>query len=130
MLELVRALFAELAAVLGIGELPVDNNGAARLTVGEDTTVALFAQLDRTLLIVLPLGPLPPQTSYTLAFWLLRRNLYASDLAPFTLACDEAGTLVLWGRVPLSDLTGESLAHLVDALAAEARRIQDDIASV
>jgi hypothetical protein len=130
MLELVRALFAELAMVLGVADLPVDNNGAVQLTVGDDTAVALFAQLDRTLLIVLPLGPLPPMTDYTLAFWLLRRNLYASDLAPFTLACDEAGTLVLWGRVPLSDLTGESLAHLIDALAAEARRIQENIVSV
>ena len=50
MLELVRALFAELAAELGVEELPVDNNGAVQLTVGEDTTVALFAQVDRTLL--------------------------------------------------------------------------------
>jgi hypothetical protein len=129
MLELVRALFAELAIELGVEELPVDNNGAVQLTVGEDTTVALFAQVDRTLLVVLPLGPLPADIGYTLAFWLLRQNLYVSDLAPFTLACDEAGTLVLWGRVPLTDLTGASLAALIDALAAEARRIQEDIAN-
>jgi hypothetical protein len=121
MLERARALFADLAAALGIDALPADNNGGVQLTIGEDTHVALFA---------VPLGPLPPAAGYTLAFWLLRQNLYTSDLAPFTLACDEAGTLLLWGRVPLPELTGATLATLVDAVAAEARRIQGDIASV
>jgi hypothetical protein len=130
MLERARALFADLAAALGIDALPADNNGGVQLTIGEDTHVALFAELDQSVLIAVPLGPLPPAAGYTLAFWLLRQNLYTSDLAPFTLACDEAGTLLLWGRVPLPELTGATLATLVDAVAAEARRIQGDIASV
>lgn len=103
---------------------------AYKLTIGENTNVALFAELDQSVLIVVPLGPLPPSIGYGLAFWLLRQSLYTSDLAPFTLACDEAGTLLLWGRVPLSELSGATLASLVDAVAAEARRIQEDIASV
>lgn len=122
-----RALYAELAAALGIGELPADNNGGVQLTIGEDTNVALFAEHDRTLLIVVPLAPLPRRIDYALTFWLLRQNLYTSDLAPFTLACDAAGTLALWGRVPLSDLTGTTLAALIDAVAAEARRIRAEI---
>jgi hypothetical protein len=122
-----RALYAELAAALGVTELPADNDGGVQLTIGADTTVALFAEQDRTLLIVVPLAPLPRQTGYALAFWLLRQNLYISDLAPFTLACDAAGTLVLWGRVPLAELTGTSLATLIDAVANEARRIRAEV---
>lgn len=124
MLEQTRALYADLAAALQVAELPTDDNGAVQLTIGEDTSVALFAEFDRTLLIVVPMAPLPEQIDYARAFWLLRQNLYTSDIAPFTLACDADGTLVLWGRIPLSDLTGTSLAALIDAVAAEARRIR------
>ncbi len=124
-----RALYADLAAALGVADLPADNDGGVQLTIGADTSVALFAEQDRTLLIVVPLIPLPRQIDYALAFWLLRQNLYTSDLAPFTLACDAAGTLALWGRLPLSELTGTSLAALIDAVAAEARRIKGEVES-
>ncbi|HEY8289471.1 MAG TPA: CesT family type III secretion system chaperone [Acetobacteraceae bacterium] len=127
MLERTRALYAELAAALGVDELPADDNGGVQLTIGDDITVVLFAEFDRTLLIVLPLAALPEQAGYTLAFWLLRQNLYTSDIAPFTLACDAAGTLVLWGRMPVSELTGATLAGLIDAVAVEARRIRGEI---
>ncbi len=50
-----------------------------------------------------------------------------SDLAPFRVAADAGGTLVLWGRVPVEGLTGAALAGLVDAVATEGRRIRDEV---
>ncbi len=124
----IRALYAGLAAALGLPALAPDANGGIELTVGGDTSVVLFGEGDATLLAVVPVAPLPPAPDQATVLWLLRRNLYDSGIAPFTLACDAGGTLVLWGRLPLDGLTGPRLAGLLDALAGEAATIRRQIA--
>ena len=127
MLERTRELYAELAAALGLPELPPDENGGVQLDVGEDMTVILYGENDATLLVVVPIMQLPSDVSPGVTLWLLRRNFYDSGIAPFALACDTAGTLVLWGRVPMAGLTGERLAGLLDAVAAEARTVKGEV---
>ena len=122
-----RALYAELAKALGVASLPPDENGGVQLTVGDDITVVMYGQDDLTLLVVVPIAPLPRQPEFGVMAWLLRRNLYDSELAPFCIATDANATLVLWGRVPVPGLTGAALAGLIDAVAAEAVRIRDEV---
>jgi hypothetical protein len=57
----------------------------------------------------------------------LRRNFYDSPISPFRVACDTAGTIVVWGRVPIEGMTGEALAKLIDALAAETNFIREEV---
>lgn len=128
MTDLTRALYAGLATALGIPPLQPDANGGIQLTIGEDTQVILYAERDITLLLVVPIAPLPREADYATTTWLLAQNMYTSSLAPFRLACDERGTVLLWGRIPLDGLTGETLATLIDAVAAEATRIGAELA--
>jgi hypothetical protein len=127
MFERVRALYDDLAATLGEAALPADANGGLQLSVGENSTVALFAEDEFTLLLASPVTALPKQVDYGRVLWLLRRNFYDSPIAPFRIACDAAGNIVVWGRVPVEGMTGEQLAKLLDALAAEADLIREEV---
>jgi hypothetical protein len=71
--------------------------------------------------------PLPKKLDYGTTLWLLRRNFYDSPIAPFRVSCDTAGSIVVWGRVPIEGMTGEALAGLLDALAAEADFIRAEV---
>lgn len=122
-----RALYDELAKELSVSSLPIDQNGGVQLTVGETTTVVMYGESDLSLLIVAPIAALPREPEYGLMAWLFRKNLYDSSLAPFRIATDANANLLLWGRVPLSDLTGASLAGLIDSLASEIETIRDEI---
>lgn len=119
-----EALFAGLAVALGVDALPRDNNGGIRLTIGDDATVILFAEGERSILAVSPIAAMPRVPEYGVMVWLLRRNLYDSDLAPFQIGCDAGGNLILWGRVPVAGMTGAALAGLVDAVGSESGRIR------
>jgi hypothetical protein len=114
-----RLLLADLATALGIAGLTPDADGGIRLSIGDDVTVSLYAE-GETVLVVAPIGPLPAEPGYGAVAWLLRRNLYRSDIAPFVAACDDNGTLLLWARLPAATLDGARLASLLDALAGEA----------
>ncbi len=127
MLEQTRALYAALAKALGVASLPQDNDGAVALTIGEDSPVLMYGEDDTTILIVAPVASLPRQIDHGTVLWLLRRNFYDSDLAPFCVAADSAGHVVLWGRIPVAGMTGELLASLLDQLGAEARRARDEL---
>jgi len=127
MFERAQALYAELAKTLGVDTLPADENGGLELTVGETSSVVMFAEDEFTLLLVSPVTELPPGTTYGTALWLLRRNFYDSPILPFRVSCDKAGSIVVWGRVPMADLTGEQLATIIDALAAEAGTIRNEV---
>ena len=129
MFERTKALYADLAATLGLPALTPDANGGIQLTIGEDINVILFGDDDTAILAVAPIMPLPDDLSHGATLWLLRKNFYDSGIAPFTVACDAAGTLILWGHVPMSGLTGPRLAGLLDALAAEAKGIRAEIAA-
>ena len=108
--------------------LQPDGNGGIHLTIGEVTQAALFAEHNITRLAAVTIAPLPRAADYATTTWLLAQNLYTSSLAPFRLACDEQGTVLLWGRIPLDGLTGTTLATLIDAVAAEAARIPTELA--
>ncbi|HLY57339.1 MAG TPA: CesT family type III secretion system chaperone [Stellaceae bacterium] len=122
-----KALIAGLAAALGIPGLPPDATGGIRLTVGEATDVYLYAGDDDALLIVAPVGPMPRTPEYGLAVYLLRANMFDSDLAPFHIGIDQAGTLVMWGRAPVADFDGPKLAALVDAVAERVEDIRVEV---
>jgi hypothetical protein len=127
MFERARALYDDLARTLGGGPLPADANGSLQLSVGENSTVALFAEDEFTLLLATAVTALPRQVDYGRVLWLLRRNFHDSPIAPFRIACDAAGNIVVWGRVPVEGMTGEQLAKLLDALAAEADLIREEV---
>ena len=120
MFKRTQSLYAALAKTLGVGALPADDNGGVQLTIGNNSTVTLFAEDEFTLMLVSPVMPLPKKVDYGTTLWLLRRNFYDSPIAPFRVSCDTAGSIVVWGRVPVEGMTGEALAGLLDALAAEA----------
>lgn len=122
-----EALYADLAKTLGLETLPADENGGIQLNVGDDSTVVLFAEDEFTLLVVSPVASLPKQIDYGRALWLLRRNFYDSPIAPFRVSCDQAGSIVIWGRIPVDGLSGEQLATFIDALAAEADLIREEV---
>ncbi len=122
-----EALYADLAKAVGAPELKADANGGVQLTIGDDSSVILFAEDEFTVLVVSPVTSLPKEMDYGTAMWLLRRNFYDSPIAPFRVSCDTAGTVVIWGRVPVDGMAGEQLAKLIDAIAAEADLIRDEI---
>lgn len=125
MTDTARQLFADLAKALGLETLAPDPDGSVQLEAGGGT-VALFPQ-GAELVIVAPVAPLPPRIDHGTALWLLRRNHYDGDLAPFIVSCDPDATVVLWGRVPVAQLDGKRLAGLVDALGATAAEMRDEI---
>ena len=127
MLKRAQSLYAALAKTLGVATLPADANGGVQLSIGESSTVTLFAEDEFTVMLVSPVMPLPKKLDYGTALWLLRRNFYDSPIAPFRVSCDTAGTIVVWGRLPIEGMRGEALAGLIDALAAEADFIRSEV---
>ena len=127
MFKSTQDLYAELAKSLGVDSLPADEQGSVQLSVGENSTVILFAEDEQSVMLVSPVMALPAAIDYGRVLWLLRRNFYDSPLAPFRVACDTAGTIVIWGRVPVAGLSGSELAGLIDAVATEADLIREEI---
>ena len=127
MFKRTQSLYAALAKTLGVAALPADENGGIQLTIGNNSTVTLFAEDEFTLMLVSPVMALPKNLDYGTTLWLLRRNFYDSPIAPFRVSCDTAGSIVVWGRVPVEGMTGEALAGLLDALAAEADFIRAEV---
>ncbi|MBL0089352.1 MAG: type III secretion system chaperone [Ideonella sp.] len=112
---------------MGLPAFEPDAAGGIALTVGSKTKVFVFGQSDGFLLLAVPAVALPKEPDYATMQWLLHRNFYDSDLAPFRIATDAGGTILLWGRVPVEGMTGAALAGLVDAVASEAHRIRDEV---
>ena len=129
MFESTRNLYAELAKALGLASLPADERGTLQLNIGEAASVVLYPESEASLMVLSAVMPLPKTLDYGTLLWLLRRNFHDSPIAPFTVACDQAGTLVVWARVPMAGLTGETLAGLLDALGAETDLIREELAT-
>ncbi|TDP71535.1 type III secretion system chaperone [Roseateles toxinivorans] len=127
MFKSTETLYADLAKTLGVAELPADASGSLELTIGDDSTVILFAEDEYSLMLVAPVMPLPANLDYGLVLWLMRRNFYDSPLAPFRVSCDAAGTLVLWGRVPIEGMSGAALGSLIEALAAQSNLVREEL---
>jgi len=124
-----KALYAQLAKTLGVADLPADANGIVHLTVGEEGRVVLVPEDAYTLMLMAPVGALPDGADRGTLLWLMRRNFHDSPLAPFRIGCDKAGTLVVWGRMPMEGLSGEQLAGLIDAVTTEAALIREEVAT-
>lgn len=128
MAENVTALYTDLAKALDVDKVPADARGVVQLTIGEGNTMILAPEDAETMMMLAPIGKLPIQIDVATVLWLLRRNFHDSPTAPFRLGCDEAGTVVLWGSIPIAQIDGERLAGLIDAVGAEADLIRDEIA--
>jgi hypothetical protein len=124
-----QALYAQLAKALGVQAIPADAQGIVQLNVGDDARVVVVPEDAHTLMLLSPVAKLPATMDHGTLLWLMRRNFHDSPLAPFRVGCDRAGNLVVWGRMPIDGLGGEQLAGLLDAVAAEAALIRDEIAT-
>ena len=124
----VQAVYDDLAKTLGVDHLPVNEQGAFALEVGQDSVVNVFAEDENTLMLAAPVMALPAALDYGRALWLLRRNFYDSPIAPFRAACDADGNVIVWGRVPVDGITGENLAALLESLGGEADLIREELA--
>src|SRR5258706_460818 len=127
MFKRTQSLYAALAKTLGVGTLPADDNGGVQLRGANNSTVPLFAEEGFPLGRVSRVIPCPKKVISGTSLWLLRRNFYDSPIAPFRVSCDTAGSIIVWGRVPIEGMTGETLAGLLDALAAEADFIRAEV---
>jgi hypothetical protein len=123
-----QALYAQLAKALRLEAVPADARGIVQLDVGDDGRVVIVPEDAHTLMLLSPVAALPASMDRGTLLWLMRRNFHDSPLAPFRIGCDAAGSLVVWGRMPIEGLTGEQLAGLLDAVAAEAALIREEIA--
>lgn len=123
-----QALYTQLAAALRVERIPADAQGIAELEVGDDGRVVVVPEDAHTLMLLSPVARLPATLDPGTLLWLMRRNFHDSPLAPFRIGCDSAGSLVVWGRLPIDGLSGEQLAGLLDAVAAEAALIREEIA--
>ena len=126
MFSTTESLYDELAKALGVPEIPVDDDGSVELSVDE-TPIILFAEDADSLMLVAPVGPLPAECDYGAMLWLLRRNFHDSPIAPFRIACDASGNIMIWGRMPLTIVDGEALADLIDALAEQSNLVRDEL---
>jgi hypothetical protein len=129
MFESTRRMYAELARALGLDSLPADEQGSLQLNIGDSASVVMFAESEASLMVLSPVMPLPHTVDHGTLLWLLRRNFHDSPIAPFIVACDKAGTLVVWGRLQVEGLTGEALAGVLDALGAETDLIREELAT-
>jgi hypothetical protein len=124
-----QALYSQLAKALGVASVPADARGIVQLDVGDDGRVVLVPEDAYTLMLLSPVAALPKTMDHGTLLWLMRRNFHDSPLAPFRIGCDSAGSLVVWGRMPIEGMSGTQLAGLLDAVAAEAALIREEIAS-
>jgi len=124
-----QALYTQLAKALGVATIPADARGIVQLDVGDEGRVVLVPEDAYTLMLLSPVARLPATMDQGTLLWLMRRNFHDSPLAPFRIGCDRAGSLVVWGRMPMDGLTGEQLVGLLDAVAAEATLVREEIAT-
>jgi len=128
MFDTTQTLYTELAKALGVPAIPADKQGIVQLSVGDDGSLVLVPEDPHTLMLMSPVAALPPTMDRGTLLWLMRRNFHDSPLSPFRIGCDTAGSLVVWGRLPIDGMSGEQLAGLIDAVAAEAALIREEIA--
>lgn len=124
-----RMLMADLATALKLPALPPDDNNGYQLTIGGETTVFIYGEADERLLIVAPVGKLPPGIGFGLALYLLGRNMFNADLTPFQVATDAGGGVVLWGRLGMGEVSGQSLVGVLGVLADRAAEIRGELAA-
>jgi hypothetical protein len=122
-----QALYIQLAKALGVASVPGDARGIVQLNVGDDGRVVLVPEDAYTLMLLSPVAALPKTLDRGTLLWLMRRNFHDSPIAPFRIGCDSAGSLVVWGRMPIEGMSGTQLAGLLDAVAAEAALIRAEI---
>jgi len=126
-LDKTRALIAGLASAIGLPSLSSGDDGGYQLTVGEDTDVLIYGGDNETILVVAPIADLPLQPDYGLTVYLLGNNMFDSPLLPFHVAIDDGGGLILWSRLPIERLNGESLASVMNGLAQQVKMMREEL---
>lgn len=129
MADSTEQLLQDLARHLKIDQFPRNAAGAIELSVGDATSVFLFAESANTLMLACPVMPVPVDLDTASALWLLGLNFYDSPLAPFRVAADPHGQLLLWSRLPGMGMSGAELAGVIDGLAAQVERIRAELAT-
>ena len=124
--EAAVTLIADLAQAIGAPEIPLDKNEGWHLNLGDDDAY-LYCRDGMHLLIIIPVVALPADVGWVQANALLRENMFDSAFMPFRLATDPSGMLVQWGLLRLEEMTGKSLAELLDDLARRAEMLRDMI---
>jgi hypothetical protein len=119
-----QALLEDLGRVLGLASAPRDGTGGVRLTLGGAVEVSIYEDHDDALLVVCPIAAMPRTVERALALSLFQDSLFSSDCAPFVIAADETGMLLLWGRLWTDDLDGSSLASLIEAVAGKVAELR------
>ena len=125
-LDHTRALMAELATVIGLPDLPQDATGGYQLTIG-DTDIFVYGGDDISILVVVPIAPLPENPEYALVSYLLHSNMFNSDIHPFVIATDDQGTLIQWAKLRIDEFNGTTLARAIDNVADRAEEIRKEI---
>jgi hypothetical protein len=123
----IQTLFKNVAATIGVPSLPLDENEAATLAVGDSATAILIGEAEDTLLVMAPVGALPLDIDYASTVWLLQRGFHDSPIAPFRVSCDSAGTVVIWGRIPVEGMEAADLMKLLSALGDEVDTIRAEV---
>ena len=127
MFDYIKPLYADLAKAVGVKGLTPDENGTLLLDLSEDVTISIFAESSIAIMLATAAMALPTAVDYGRVLWLLRRNFHDSPIAPFRIACDQDGAIVVWGRVPVDGLTGQQLAALAKSLADEVALIREEV---
>ncbi len=120
-------LFNELAQAIQSEPLKLDENGHLKLIVDELNEIFLIPDKKDQLTVMLGVMPLPTNLDYGCYLWLLRKNFHDSSLAPLCVSCDLNGSIVIWGKIPISELTGHSLAGILSLLAEEANVMREEL---
>lgn len=126
-LEKTKALIMELATALGMEAPPPDDDGGYQIVVGEDTDVMIYGGDDETVLIVAPIAQLPRNPEYGTVIYLLRNNMFDSPIMPFQVAVDDEGGVILWARLPIAELSGDSLASIVKGLDEQVAEMRGEL---
>jgi hypothetical protein len=122
-------LVAELAKLLRLPALARNEDGGFYLRVGRKADIYIYGGDEDMILILSPVAPLPKKPEYALMLYLLGSNSFDSDAWPFLVSVDRAGMVGFWGRVRIDDLTGASLADLIQRVADRTVKIRREIES-
>ena len=116
-----EALYAGLAAALGLAELPSEE-GAARLSLDGAGEFSLQAVPPDLLMLTADLGSLPAE----LAPAALAAPLESGELVGLSLLREEGGTALLAASLPLSASGPEAVAAVLERLAAAEEAVRNE----
>lgn len=124
-------LFGEFVAQTERGDLAIDDEGEARIAIGDDVIVNFFADAEaETALVVATVGATDDDDLYAAGTYLklLKRHAYERGTDGFTigLESEESGRIVVADRRPFSDFENwEQLGAWFGACAVTVRELRE-----